>query len=142
MRRIVLIAAALAVSSSPATATSAAPAPIAGDWKTDDGRAIVSVAPCALKGGGLCATITRFLVAEPQGGVRDVKNPDPKLRNRRVLGSQVLWSLKPDGKAWTGTGYSARDGRTFNATVSGTGGTLKLKGCVMVFCKTVEWKRA
>ena len=134
MRRIVLILAALAV----ATPAAAAPAPIAGNWKTDDGRAIVSVAPCP---GGLCATITRFLFTEPQGGVRDAKNPDAKLRNRRVLGSNVLSNLKPDGKAWTGTGYSARDGRTFNATVSSDGATLKLKGCVMVFCKTVVWTR-
>ena len=134
MRRIVLILAALV-----AVPAAAAPAPIAGNWKTDDGRAIVTVAPCA---GGLCATITRFLFAEPQGGVRDAKNPDAKLRSRRVLGSNVLSNLKPAGKAWTGTGYSARDGRTFNATVSSDGGTLKLKGCVMVFCKTVVWTRA
>ena len=134
MRRIVLIIVAFA-----AVPAVAAPAPIAGNWKTDDDRAIVSVAPCP---GGLCATITRFLVAEPQSGVRDAKNPDPKLRNRRVLGSNVLWNLKPAGKAWTGTGYSARDGRTFNATVSSDGTTLKLKGCVMVFCKTVVWTRA
>lgn len=137
MRRIVLTLAALT-----ATPAAAAPAPIAGNWKTDDGRAIVSVAPCTAKGGGLCATIVRFLVPEPQGGVRDVKNPDAKLRNRRVLGSQVLWSLKPDGKAWSGTGYSARDGRKFNATVSSDGGKLELKGCVLMFCKTVEWTRA
>lgn len=134
MRRIVLIIAAFA-----AVPAVAAPAPIAGNWKTDDDRAIVSVTPCP---GGLCATITRFLVAEPQGGVRDAKNPDAKLRNRRVLGSNVLWNLTPAGKAWTGTGYSARDGRTFNATVSSDGTTLKLKGCVMVFCKTVVWTRA
>ena len=133
----VVLAAALAT-----TPAQAAPAPIAGNWKTDDGRAIVSVAPCATSGGGLCATISRFLFAEPAGGVRDAKNPDPKLRTRRVLGSNVLWDLKPAGKAWRGTGYSARDGRSFNATVSGDGGQLKLKGCVMVFCQTVVWTRA
>jgi len=116
----------------------AAPAPITGNWKTDDGRAIVTIAPCQ---GGLCATISRFLVSEPQGGIRDAKNPDPKLRNRRVLGSQVLWGLKPGARAWTGTGYSARDGRTFNASVTTEGGKLELKGCVLMFCKTVEWTR-
>ena len=136
MRRSFAVVLAAALSITPALA---APAPIAGNWKTDDGRAIVTVAPCA---GGLCATISRFLVAEPAGGVRDGKNPDPQLRNRRLLGSNVLWDLKPVGKAWRGTGYSARDGRSFNATVSGDGGQLKLKGCVMVFCKTVVWTRA
>ena len=137
MRRIVLILTALA-----ATPALAAPAPIAGNWKTDDGRAIVTVAPCTTNGRGLCATISRFLFAEPAGGVRDARNPDPKLRTRRVLGSNVLWDLKPAGTTWRGTCYSARDGRTFNATVSGDGGQLKLKGCVMVFCKTVVWTRA
>ena len=134
MRRIALIVTALA-----ATPALAAPAPIAGNWKTDDGRAIITVAPCS---SGLCATISRFLVAEPAGGARDGKNPDPQLRSRHLLGSAVLWSLKPAGTAWRGTGYSARDGRTFNATVSGDGGQLKLKGCVLVFCKTVVWTRA
>ncbi|WP_195908561.1 DUF2147 domain-containing protein [Novosphingobium sp. Gsoil 351] len=133
MPRIVLTVAAFA-----ATTANAAPASIAGNWNTDDGRAIVTVAPC---GGGLCATISRFLFAEPPGGVRDAKNPDPKLRNRRVLGSNVLWNLKPAGKTWAGTGYSARDGRTFKATASSDGGRLNLKGCVMVFCKTVVWTR-
>ena len=136
MRRSFAIVLAAALTSTPAIA---APAPIAGNWKTDDGRAIITVAPCS---SGLCATISRFLVAEPAGGARDGKNPDPQLRSRRLLGSAVLWDLKPAGKAWRGTGYSARDGRTFNATVSGDGGQLKLKGCVMVFCKTVVWTRA
>ena len=136
--RALQVLAAMLVAAAPCP-TLAAPASIAGNWKTDDGRAIVTVAPCK---SGLCATISRFLVAEPQGGIRDAKNPDPKLRNRRVLGSAVLWGLKPAGNAWTGAGYSARDGRTFNATVTGQGGTLKLKGCVLMFCKTVEWTRA
>ena len=137
MRRYFIPIACVVLAALPAAA--AVPAPIAGNWKTDDGRAIVAVAPCP---GGLCATISRFLVPEPQGGARDAKNPDAKLRNRRLLGSNVLWDLKPAGKAWSGSGYSARDGRTFNATVSSDGGKLKLKGCVMVFCKTVVWTRA
>jgi uncharacterized protein (DUF2147 family) len=123
-----------------ATSTTAAtPGPISGRWQTDDGKAIMEIAPC---GAAHCAKIARFLVAEPAGGARDGKNPDKALRGRRLIGINILTELKPDGASWMGKGYSPEEGRHFKAAVSVTGDKLKLKGCVAVFCRTVGWTRA
>jgi uncharacterized protein (DUF2147 family) len=74
--------------------------------------------------------------------MRDTKNPDAKLRDRHVKGMRILWSLSPDGSAWKGEGYSPRDGRYFNATVRRNGPNLEVKGCVLLFCRTVTWTPA
>lgn len=120
-------------------AGAATPTPIAGRWQTDDGKAIVAIAPC---GAGLCARIERFLVPEPRGGARDDKNPDRALRTRPLIGVQILSNLKADGKAWKGRGYSPEDGRNFNATVTADGNKLNVRGCVTIICRTVVWTRA
>lgn len=117
-------------------------ATVAGRWRTDDGKAIVTVAPCATGSTQLCGRISSFLVAEPAGGARDTNNPNRALRTRPLLGVQILTNLSRDGNAWTGRGYSPEEGRSFNATVRIDGGRLNLRGCVAVFCRTVVWTRA
>lgn len=121
-----------------AAPTIAAPSSIAGKWKTGDGKAIVTIAPC---GQSLCGRITKFLVPEPPGGARDGKNPDSSQRDRMLLGSAILWNLKPKGSAFSGNGYSPEAGRNFNATVTRSGNGLKVKGCVLLFCQSQNWTK-
>lgn len=122
-----------------ATGTAAAAqSPLAGRWQTDDGKAIIEIAPC---GPAHCAKIARFLVPQPAGGARDGKNPDKALRTRPLIGVNIMTGLVPDGTGWTGKGYSPEEGRNFNASVSVAGTKLKLKGCVAIFCRTVAWTR-
>jgi uncharacterized protein (DUF2147 family) len=134
--RIAMIAALSLISLS---AAASAPAAIAGRWATDDGKAIMEIAPC---GAAHCAKIARFLVPEPKGGARDDKNPDKSLRNRPLLGLTIMSGLKPADGAWKGKGYSPQDGRSFNATLTPKGNKLSVKGCVAIFCRTVSWTRA
>lgn len=115
---------------------------IAGRWRTDDGKAVITVAPCTAGSAALCGRISRFLVAEPSGGARDGNNPDRSLRTRPLMGVQVLSNLTRNGQRWTGRGYSPEEGRHFNATVHVAGGQLNVRGCVAVFCRTVTWTRA
>lgn len=115
---------------------------IAGRWRTDDGRAVITIAPCSSGGATLCGRITRFLVAEPTGGARDTNNPDRSLRSRPLMGVQVLSNLTREGQRWSGRGYSPEEGRHFNATVRVENGRLNVRGCVAVFCRTVVWTRA
>lgn len=115
---------------------------IAGRWRTDDGKAVITVAPCATGSATLCGRISRFLVAEPAGGARDGNNPDRSLRARPLMGVQVLSNLSRNGDRWTGRGYSPEEGRNFNATVRVENGRLNVRGCVAVFCRTVVWTRA
>lgn len=115
---------------------------IAGRWRTDDGKAVITIAPCTTGGTTLCGRISRFLVAEPAGGARDTNNPDRSLRSRPLMGVQVLSNLSREGQRWTGRGYSPEEGRHFNATVRVENGRLNVRGCVAVFCRTVVWTRA
>jgi uncharacterized protein (DUF2147 family) len=115
---------------------------IAGNWRTDDNRAIITVAPCAAGSATMCGRISRFLVPEPTGGARDGNNPNRALRSRPLIGVQILSGLTWRDGAWQGRGYSPEEGRNFNATVRTEGGRLNLRGCVAVFCRTVEWTRA
>lgn len=126
-------------------ATSAAaqtPASIAGRWRTDDGKAVIAIAPCASNSRAMCGTISRFLVPEPAGGARDGNNPDRALRARPLLGVSVLTNLTPGDGGWRGRGYSPAEGRNFNATVTAlTGNRLRVRGCVAIFCRTLEWTK-
>ena len=117
----------------------AAPASIAGNWKTDDGKSVIQFYKC---GTSMCGKISKFLVPEPAGGARDADNPDKAKRNRKLLGLRIFWNLKADGTRYKGKGYSPEDGRYFNAQVWRSGNTLKVKGCVVVFCRTATFTRA
>jgi uncharacterized protein (DUF2147 family) len=138
MRLKTLALAGIVLVAGTASAQTAAPG-IAGNWRTDDNRAIITIAPC---GGQMCGRISRFLVPEPAGGARDGNNPNRALRSRALLGVQVLSALTRDGAAWSGSGYSPEEGRNFRATVTPDGNRLRVRGCVAIFCRTVEWTRA
>jgi uncharacterized protein (DUF2147 family) len=140
MRLRLLPVFALALLAQPAAAL--APAPISGRWIVEDGTAVVTLAPCGANATAYCGRVTQFLVAEPKGGFRDSRNPDPKLRNRPVLGAPVFTGLVPTSKAWKGRGYSVKDGRHFSATLTAKGAKLTVRGCVTIICRTVVWTRA
>jgi len=75
VRRLMLFAV-LVASAAPALAQS-----IAGEWKTDDGSAIIRVGPC---GKAICGTIARVL--DPAAPAKDINNPDKALRSRTLVG--------------------------------------------------------
>ncbi len=137
--RITKLAAFTLAAASVTTPAFAAPASIAGNWKTDDSTSIISFYPC---GKSMCGKIAKFLVPEAAGGTRDEKNPDKTKRSRRLLGLPIFWNLTPDGNSWAGKGYTPKEGRNFNADISRDGDILKVKGCVMVFCKTATFTKA
>ncbi|WP_324262573.1 DUF2147 domain-containing protein [Altererythrobacter sp. H2] len=112
--------------------------PIEGNWKADDGKSVIQFYPC---GAQMCGKIARFLVPEPAGGARDTENPEKALRNRKLLGLRIFWNLAPRGTRFKGKGYSPEDGRNFNAEVWREGNVLKVKGCVLVICRTASFTR-
>ena len=114
---------------------------IAGRWRTDDGNAIIEVAPCSGNRAAWCGRISRITNAAATGAV-DRNNPDASLRTRPLVGVPVLSNLTPSGQRYTGRGYSPEEGRNFNATVHLENGRLNVRGCVAVFCRTVVWSRA
>ena len=115
--------------------------PITGKWVTEEKDGIVTIAPC---GKSLCGKITRFLVPPPQGvDQRDINNPNPKLRQRRLLGLPVLTSFTQEDDLWRGRIYDPKSGKDYRSVVRRVNAsTLEVKGCIGPFCQTQIWKRA
>jgi uncharacterized protein (DUF2147 family) len=114
--------------------------PVSGRWVTAEKDAVVAVAPC---GKAMCGTIDRFLVAPPQGlDQRDVNNPDPKLRTRKLLGMPILTSFIADGDLWRGRIYDPKSGKSYRSIIRRKGpNVLEVKGCIGPFCQTQLWRK-
>lgn len=114
--------------------------PATGRWVTAEQDAVVSIAPC---GKALCGTVDRFLVPPPQGlDQRDVNNPDPKLRSRKLLGLTILSQFIADGASWRGRIYDPKNGKSYRSIIRRKGANvLEVKGCIGPFCQTQVWKR-
>ena len=140
--KVSAIAAAVALSGVLAAAPLVAPASAvgnspAGDWAVADGSAVVRISKC---GGGFCG-----FVAKGQPG-KDYRNPDPRKRNRSVIGIQVMFSMKQSGpNSWSGETYNAEDGQIYSGkiTLAGDNG-LEVQGCVPNggVCGSQNWSRA
>lgn len=132
------MAAALAISFvSPAFAGGGA----SGVWIMENGKVTVRIAPC---GGNLCGSIIAMKKPlDKQGKPKvDKENPDASLRTRPIIGLTILSNMEPksDNK-WAGTIYNADDGRTYSSYMKLLGDTMKVKGCVGPFCKSMKFKR-
>jgi uncharacterized protein (DUF2147 family) len=121
--------------------------PVAGRWLTAEKDAVILIAPCGGSGskGALCGTVERFLVAPPQGNdQRDVNNPDPAKRKRRLLGTTpILSAFREEADLWRGQIYDPKTGKTYRSVIRRKGpGVLEVKGCIGPFCQTQLWKKA
>ncbi|WP_379922778.1 DUF2147 domain-containing protein [Erythrobacter sp. R86502] len=114
---------------------------VAGRWLTAEKDAVIVIAPC---GTALCGTIERFLIPPPQGNdQRDVNNPDPARRSRRLLGTVILSGLKADGAVWRGQIYDPNSGKSYRSIIRRkNAGVLEVKGCIGPFCQTQVWRKA
>lgn len=121
--------------------TVSAAEPITGRWITAEKDAVVTVKPC---GKEICGMIERFLVPPPQGvNQRDVNNPDPKLRQRRLLDLAILSGFTEDSDLWRGRIYDPKSGKSYRSVVRRKGANmLEVKGCLGPFCQTQVWRKA
>lgn len=111
--------------------------PIAGRWYTPERDSIITVGPCGAK---TCGRITTFLKKPDRVNPTDRFNPDPRLRDRPVLGLAVLSGFADAGKDWRGRIYDPRSGKSYKSIVSrNADGTLKVQGCIAFFCRTQVW---
>ena len=75
---------------------------------------------------------------------KDIHNPDPALRSRSTLGIDILQDLEFDGLFnWVGKVYNPENGKTYKAKIwlESENNTLKLRGYVSIFYRTVDWER-
>ena len=122
-----------------ASAAVAAPAPIAGRWITEEGKALVEIGSC---GAQTCGRIVRVLKVDPTKPTTDVLNPDQRLRSRPFAGLVFLTAFTPAVDRWRGRIYDPESGRSYRSELIRTGGTLKVKGCIGPFCRTQNWTAA
>ena len=136
MTRTLAAILATAILSAPALAAS----PIVGRWITADGAAVVEVGRC---GANVCGRVSRIITVAPGSSATDVNNPLPALRSRSILGLNILTDFTDDGGSWRGRIYDPRKGKTYKSViVRQSDGTLKVQGCIAIFCQTQVWTRA
>lgn len=112
-----------------------------GLWLTENGKAVVELAPCPEQ--SICGSIYWLREDAKQ---YDYMNPDPKLRQRPLCGMKFLGGFRADGlAAWEGGSiYKIDDGDTYHAEMSiNDDGTLHLRGHIGVsfIGKSQTWTR-
>lgn len=136
MRRILLGAAALLLLTGTAQAQD-----FDGLWMTENGRAVVELAPC--EGNSICGEIYWL---HPDAKQYDYKNSNAELRQTPLCGLKILWGFRPDGPhSWKdGTIYKADDGDVYHAQMNlRPDGSLHLRGYVGIpmLGKSQTWHR-
>jgi uncharacterized protein (DUF2147 family) len=123
----------------------AAAATPVGVWYAEHGAAQVDISPCAT---GLCGRIVWLRSPFDDDGCefRDRYNPDPALRERPVIGIQILSGLQPSGhQVWAGgTIYDPASGNSYRCTLSLEGeNSLQLRGYIGIplLGRTTRWFR-
>lgn len=117
---------------------------VIGKWKLEDGTAIVEV----YKSGDVYNGKIVWLqnpTASDGTPVKDVNNPDSKLRTRQVLGLNMLHGLKKDGSKYSsGKIYDPGNGKTYNCSMQVDGDVLKVRGSLDargLIGRTMDWFR-
>ena len=124
------------------TLSAASAAEPTGTWLTQQGDAQVRVTKC---GSGMCGTIVWLREPiDPRTGKPQVddKNPNPSLRNRKVIGLRIF-AMAPDGSGgYAGSIYNADDGQSYRSKiVLRSAAQLEVQGCVGPLCGSEQWRR-
>ena len=113
---------------------------VTGDWIVQDRSAVIAIQHC---GSGLCGRIAKALLIKPNYPKLDVHNPNKALRNRPLIGLQILSGFTPDADRWDGgTIYDPESGKSYKSILRlNSDGSLRVSGCVLVFCQSQRWTR-
>ncbi len=119
---------------------------IVGTWLTDDGASKVDVSATKSADGSSVYTGKVTWLKEPTRDgqpLRDANNADTGLRQRPILGIEILSGFKATAGGWSGgTVYSPRAGKSFPADLSiAPDGRLQLKVKAGIVSKTDYWTR-
>jgi uncharacterized protein (DUF2147 family) len=133
-----LLAALALLAPLPGAATAAS---VEGLWLTDDGKAVIRIAPC---GNRMCGRIARVLDTGPNVPSTDVNNPDPTRRTQPIVGLQVLSGFRGGPTQWTGgQAYDPKSGSSYKSSLRlNADGSLRVTGCVLFVCRSKRWTRS
>ncbi|WP_033074167.1 DUF2147 domain-containing protein [Sphingopyxis sp. MWB1] len=134
--RFFALAAAAAATTSPALA-----ADITGLWATGSEGGRVEIYRCGKAYCGRVADAARLRI---NPDLRDVRNSNPALRDRRLKGLVVLQGFTGGPREWKGGPVydpESGDGAKTGYLKLLSDNKLELKGCVAFFCRTKVWTR-
>ena len=114
---------------------------LAGQWRTVRHGALVEISDCG--DGTPCGALVWVDDSVSRGHLHDVRNRQPNLRGRPLIGVPVLWGFLPNGDDWhDGRLYNPDDGKDFRAHLQLLSPTrLRVTGCLGPFCRSQIWTR-
>ena len=134
------VLAATLAAGAPAMAATPPTSSYLGRWLTESDGGVIEIYRC---GPALCGRVVTSNRLRANPDARDAKNKNPRLRGRRMAGTDLLSGLEPDHDGWRGRLYNPEDGQTYAGTMrlDGRGG-LKVQGCVLyILCRSQRWTR-
>ena len=109
---------------------------ILGKWLTEAGDAQVEIYQ---NGDQLNGKIV-WLEKGPE--TKDIHNSDAKLRNRKLMGVNILSGLTKKKDKWEGGKvYNPKNGKNYKCSIWLDGNELKVRGYIGIFYETQTWKR-
>jgi uncharacterized protein (DUF2147 family) len=116
-------------------------AQISGVWQTVRHDALVNIADCG--NATPCASLSWVSEVVSGGYDRDIRNLDPNLRDRALIGTPILWGFARTSDGWRdGNIYNPEDGKTFRAHLRLLSeDELLVEGCFGPLCRSQVWRR-
>lgn len=109
---------------------------VVGKWVTEGGESQVEIYQSGNKLNGMIVWL------KSGDGKLDTKNPDKKLQNRKLVGTNILTGLAKNGEKWEGGKiYNPKNGKTYKCTMWLEGNDLKVRGYVAMFYETQTWTK-
>jgi len=132
----------------PCSQSQAASVDPTGYWYKPDAEreSKIQVFKCGAGKSQLCAKIAWLKDPNDSKGkpLHDIRNEDPSLRDRAIVGMLIFSGLAPSAPAtWTGKIYNPEDGHTYTATLTMVSRTeIRLRGCkAWLLCGEKQWLR-
>jgi uncharacterized protein (DUF2147 family) len=117
---------------------------ILGEWYTDGDESVVEIYKCDDRYCGKIVWLKEPLTEDGEKKT-DQNNPDESLRDREIIGLNIVENFKYDGDGeWEdGTIYDPNKGKTYSCKAKLEGDTLKIRGYIgfSAFGRTTEWRR-
>jgi uncharacterized protein (DUF2147 family) len=109
---------------------------VLGKWMTEGGDSYVEIYQAGDKVNG------KIVWLRSGDGKLDSKNPDEKLRTRKLVGTDILTCLTQKKQKWEGGKiYNPKNGKTYKCAIWIEDGNLKVRGYLGVFYETQTWIR-
>lgn len=119
---------------------------VLGEWRTEDNRATVEIYKCPT---GYCGKIVALKEPDNPDGtpILDRENPDASLRNRKIIGADILTGLEyeGDGEYEDGEIYDPESGKTYSCLMElEDENTLEVRGYIGISLvgRSQTWTRA